>query len=106
MPWKFHKIDPLIKTEILRQVKEEFLPAVDVAAKYGISSKTIYNWLKTEVEWTGKTDSQYLTEIHKLQRERDELVQIVWAFSIVVERLKKKDEEDRFNTRYPGGRKK
>ncbi len=104
MPWNYHKIDPSVKAEILRQVKEEFIPATEVALKFGVSSKTIYGWLQKEVEWTGKTDSQYLAEIHKLQRERDELIQIVGAFSVVVERLKKKDEEDRFGQKYKRGR--
>jgi transposase-like protein len=49
---RFHKIDPSIKAEILRQIKEDFLLPADVAKKYNISSKTIYNWLKIEVEGT------------------------------------------------------
>jgi len=39
--------------------------------------KTIYAWLGSEVSSTGKTDSQYLTEIHKLQREKEDLLKIV-----------------------------
>jgi hypothetical protein len=37
----------------------------------------------------------YLKEINKLKKEKEDLLRIVWAFSVVVERLKKKDAEDR-----------
>ena len=40
-------------------------------------TKTIYAWLGSEVDDTGKTASSYLAEIHKLQREKEELIQIV-----------------------------
>ena len=46
----------------------------------------------------------YLKEIHKLQREKEDLVRIVGALSVVVEGLKKKDEEERRRERRLKGR--
>jgi hypothetical protein len=54
------------------------------------------------VKDTGRTDSSYLTEIHKLKREKEDLLNIIGALSVVAERAKKKAEEDRFGTRNNG----
>jgi hypothetical protein len=98
MSW-FRRIDPAIKDMILKQAKEDHRPIAEISAEFWVHVKTIYNWLGSEVHTTGKTDSQYLTEIHKLQREKEDLLKIVWAMTVVVDRLKKKDEEDRLRTR-------
>jgi transposase-like protein len=98
MSW-FRRIDPSIKATILKQAKEDHRPIAEISAEFGVHVKTIYAWLGSEVGGTGKTDSQYLTEIHKLQREKEDLISIIWSLSIVVERVKKKDEEDRLRER-------
>ena len=36
--------DPQIKADIIHEVRELGLPVVEAAAKYGVSSKTIYAW--------------------------------------------------------------
>ena len=103
MSW-YRRIDPIVKASILKQAKEDHSPIAELSAEFGVHVKTIYAWLGSEVDDTGKTASSYLAEIHKLQREKEELVQIVWAFSVVVERLKKKDEADRFSQKHPRGK--
>ncbi|EKD44745.1 MAG: hypothetical protein ACD_71C00020G0001 [uncultured bacterium (gcode 4)] len=100
MSW-YRRIDPIIKANILKQAKEDHRPIAELSAEFWVHTKTIYAWLGSEVDDTGKTASSYLAEIHKLQREKEELIQIVWAFSVVVERLKKKDEADRFGQKPP-----
>ncbi len=100
MSW-FRRIDPAVKEIILKQAKEDHRPIAELSAEFWVHVKTIYAWLGSEVSSTGKTDSQYLTEIHKLQREKEDLLKIVWAMTVVVDRMKKKDEEDRFRTRSP-----
>lgn len=95
MPSNFRVISPQIKETILKQVKQDGRKVSEVAKEFSVSTVTIYSWLSKEVAGTGKTDMAYLKEIHKLQREKDDLVRIVGALSIVVEGLKKKDEEER-----------
>ena len=41
--------DPQIKADIIHEVRELGLPVVEAAAKYGVSSKTIYAWLSSGV---------------------------------------------------------
>ena len=86
----YRRIDPSIKSTILKQAKEDHRPIAEISAEFGVHTKTIYAWLGSEVDGTGKTASSYLAEIHKLQREKEDLISIIGSFSIVVERMKKK----------------
>ncbi len=96
MPSNFRKIPLEVKESILKQVKQDWRPVAEAAKEFKVSTITIYNWLSKEVDNTWRSDMSYLKEINKLKREKDDLVRIVWALSIVVEGLKKKDEEERF----------
>jgi len=77
MPSNFRKIPPQIKETILKQVKDDGRPVAEAAKEYGVSTVTIYSWLSKEVGNSGKTDMSYLKEIHKLQREKEDLLRIV-----------------------------
>jgi len=99
MRWGYRRIPEETKTIILKQVKEDFRDVSEVAQEFEVNPNTIYNWLKKEVSETGRSDSSYLREIHKLQREKDDLLNIVWAMTVVVERMKKKDTQAPFSTR-------
>jgi len=56
-----------------------------ISKQYGVSEKTVYNWLRLE-----KEDKISLIEHNKLKRENIELKAIIGALTIEVERLKKK----------------
>lgn len=43
-----YKIAKEIKDEIINKLKHDGLSLMDVAKQYGISDKTIYNWLGTK----------------------------------------------------------
>jgi hypothetical protein len=57
-----------------------------ISKQYGVSEKTIYNWL-----WLGTEDKISLIEHNKLKRENTELKAIIGALTIEVERLKKEE---------------
>jgi transposase-like protein len=95
MASNFRPIPAEIKETILKQVKNDGRSVSEVSKEFSVSTVTIYKWLSTEVSGTGKTDIAYLKEINKLKKEKEDLLRIVGAFSVVVERLKKKDAEDR-----------
>ena len=102
MRWGYRRIPEDTKNIILKQVKEDFRDITEVWVEFWVHPKTIYWWLKKEVDITGQSDASYLREIHKLQREKEDLLQIVWAMTVVVERMKKKDTQDAFSTRNRG----
>jgi len=81
-------------TVVAKEVKEEILakikngePVARVAPSYGVSSKTIYNWLRTKA-----ISSISVLEYNKLKRENKELKEIIGILTLEVEKLKKKTD--------------
>jgi transposase-like protein len=52
------------KEKVIKEIRDEGKKVIDVASEYGVSTKTIYNWLRDGV----KGDSSAL-EIVRLKRE-------------------------------------
>ena len=81
-----------MKSAINKEVKEEILtkvkagePVASLAEKYGVSTKTIYNWLR------GRTTQQVSWMEHvKLKKENQQLKEIIGVLSLELERSKKK----------------
>lgn len=77
---------------IANEVKEEILAKVRagekvtvLAEQYGISTKTIYNWLRSKV-----TGAVSMVEHNKLKRENTQLKQIIGVLTLELEKTKKK----------------
>ena len=73
-----------VKNEILGKVKSGE-QVVGLSRQYGVSDKTIYNWLRK-----GVSDPVSALEYGKLRKENLVLKEIVGALSVEVEKLKKK----------------
>jgi len=73
-----------IKEEILAKVKEG-KTVTEVAAQYGVSTKTIYTWLSNRA--TGEPGT---LELSRLKRENQELYALVGRITAQLERSKKK----------------
>ena len=87
-----------MKNAIAKEVKEEILGKVklgesvlSLAKQYGISDKTIYNWLKA-----GTVNHVSFMEHMKLKKENQILKEIIGVLTLEVERSKKKTNQ-RFN---------
>jgi len=80
----FKPVPANIKAEILAKIKQgEKAPTL--AKQYGISDKTIYNWLRNLV----KPDVSLL-EYNRLKRENEELKRIVGMMALDIEQEKKR----------------
>jgi len=79
----FKKVPTQTKEEILTKVKNGET-VISVSSQYGISSKTIYAWLRNQV----KPDISIL-EVNRLRRENDELKRIIGIVTLELERGKK-----------------
>lgn len=73
-----------VKAEILSRVKSGERVA-DLSKQYGVSEVTIYAWLKQGVE-----GSVSVLEHRKLQKENEQLKQIIGVLSLELEKTKKK----------------
>lgn len=61
-----------IKDEIINKLKHDGLSVLDAAKQYGISDKTIYNWLGTKAK-----GSVSLLEFNRIKKENDQLKQLI-----------------------------
>jgi transposase-like protein len=81
----FHVIPKETKEQILHRIKDEGISVSQAAADHGISTKTIYNWMR------GSTIVNHSTlEINKLKRENKELAELIGHLTLNLERTKKK----------------
>jgi len=55
-----------LKQQIIKEIRDEGQRTIDVAAKHGVSTKTIYTWLRT-----GIGGNSSALEIARLKRELD-----------------------------------
>lgn len=73
-----------VRVEILTKVKSG-MTVPKVAEQYGVSTKTIYTWLKKTVQ--GPVSA---LELAKLRRENGWLKEIIGTLTIELEKAKKK----------------
>ena len=85
MPGKFRVIDPSIKTEAIDQVKNKGLPVSEVAIKYGVDPRTIYGWLKKEVD---SSDRNLILENNRLKKENEQLYNLLGRATVELKRPK------------------
>lgn len=81
----FKFIPKEIKEQILKRIKEEGITVSQAAADAGISSKTIYNWMRSKTVFDGS-----ILEISRLKRENKELLEIIGELTHEVKKSKKK----------------
>jgi len=80
----YKRIPKEIKDEVLARLRQgQKVP--QLADEYGISTKSIYNWLSAGVQSEVST-----LEYARLKRERDDLLRLVGNLTLEVEKRKKK----------------
>lgn len=73
-----------IKEQILKRIKEEGITVRQAAEEHGISTKTIYNWMRSKILSDGS-----ILEISRLKRENRELSEIIGKLTLDLTRSKK-----------------
>ncbi|MFH0831171.1 MAG: transposase [Parcubacteria group bacterium] len=73
-----------LKDQVLLDIKNGS-KVVEAAAKYGVSDKTIYAWIKQQADNTGTSS----LEVAKLRRENQELKEIIGMFALDKKRAEK-----------------
>lgn len=79
-----HFIPKEIKEQILKRIKEEGITVATAAADAGISTKTIYNWMRSKTLSDGS-----ILEISRLKRENKELLEIIGELTHDLKKSKK-----------------
>lgn len=83
---KSFKISPETREQILKRIKEENLPVSQIAEEHGISTNTIYGWLKKNVKaqpgWK---------EFSQLQKDNKALLVLIGELTIRLSQAQKKN---------------
>jgi len=77
MAKKGFKISQEIKDQIINRIKNDGVSVTEAAKDHGISPGTIYNWLGTKAKGVVS-----LLQYNKLQKENDQLKQIIGELTI------------------------
>ena len=78
-------IDPAIKSEILQKVRWEGLLVYKTAQIYNVNYRTIYGWIKKQVD--GK-DRNLILKNNRLKKELDTAYRIIGRLTAEVQRPK------------------
>lgn len=73
-----------VKDQILHRIRTEGISAAQAAKDHGVSSQTIYAWLRRSV-----TLPSNILQMNKLQRENEELKRLLGQAMLMNERSKK-----------------
>lgn len=73
-----------IKEQILSRIKNDGVPVAKAAEEHGISTKTIYYWLRS-----GSTQSTGILEMGRIRKQNKELMDLVGHLSYEISKLKK-----------------
>lgn len=78
-------IDPSIRDEIVTKIRNEGMRVVDASATYGISSKSIYTWLR---EGVVDGNRNLILENNKLKKELEIAYRILGRLTAETKRPK------------------
>lgn len=77
--------DPQVKAEIISKIRGGGLSVTDASATYGISSKTIYTWLRQGVV---DGNRNLILENNKLKKEIEQLYKLLGRATAEMQRPK------------------
>ncbi len=78
--------EPALKAEIVAKVRDEGMRVTDVSAAYGVSSKSIYTWLR---EGVVDGNRNLILENNKLKKELEIAYRIIGRFTADTQKSKK-----------------
>lgn len=82
----FRVIDPAIKAEVIDNVRNSGMPVSEAAAKYGITARTIYSWLRKGVS---DNNRNLILENNRLRKELEIAYRIIGRFTADAQRPKR-----------------
>lgn len=66
--------DQKLKEEILTKIRDEGMRVSEAATHYGISSKTIYAWLRSNVV---NSNTSLVLQLNRLKKENEQLYKLL-----------------------------
>lgn len=82
----FKVIEPAIKAEIIRKIRDEGMRVTDVALDYNVSTKTIYRWLRDGVV---NSNTSLVLQLNRLKKENEQLYKLLGRATAEMHRSKR-----------------
>lgn len=82
---KGHRVNPDVKADIIRRVKEEGIPVSQAAKEHGVHETTIYGWLGATVKGTPSW-----ADVARLQKQNKELFEVIGELTVKLSGAQKK----------------
>ncbi len=82
----FKVIEPAIKAEIIRKIRDEGMRVTDVALDYNVSTKTIYRWLRDGVV---DSNTSLVLQLNRLKKENEQLYKLLGRATAEMQRSKR-----------------
>lgn len=82
---KNKEVPEVLKRQIIDQVRNNGLSVTDAANKYGVTNRTIYNWLRKGVVGSEKN---LILENKKLKKENEQLYKLLGRATAEMQRSK------------------
>ncbi len=82
----FKIIEPAIKAEIIRKIRDEGMRVTDVALDYNVSTKTIYRWLRDGVV---DSNTSLVLQLNRLKKENEQLYKLLGRATAEMQRSKR-----------------
>lgn len=77
--------DPKIKAEIISKIRHEGMSVGEASTQYGVTSKTIYTWLRDGVV---DGNRNLILELNKLKKENEQLYKLLGRATAEMQRPK------------------
>jgi transposase-like protein len=84
----FKVISKEVKEQVISRIKNDGISVATAASDAGVSTKSVYNWLSSEVY-----ANPSLLEINKLKRENQFLLELVGKLTMEQEKQKSKGKK-------------
>lgn len=82
----FKPIEPIVKAEIIKKIRDEGMKVTDVALDYNVSTKTIYRWLRDGVV---NSNTSLVLQINRLKKENEQLYKLLGRATAQMQRSKR-----------------
>lgn len=77
--------DPAVKAEVVAKIRDKGMRVTDVAVHYGVSSKSIYTWLR---EGVVDGNRNLILENNRLKKENEQLYKLLGRATAEMQRSK------------------
>jgi len=85
----YRRVPQELKDKILDAIKNDGIAVSQASREFWVSVPSIHAWLKKEAEATG-WERVDMREVNRLRKDKEDLLKLVWALSMEIDKTKKK----------------